>query len=163
MISVLRLTQPRFDGAVAAMSIEQQLRERLRKVESLYFGAATFGERQAAGAAAERLKAKLEEFNRREPSEEMKFTLPDQWSARLFVALCRRHGLRPYRYPRQRNTTILVRAPRRFFDAVILRQFSEIHADLWRHFEETTDRVIREAVYADASDAETVAEPFSAR
>jgi hypothetical protein len=37
------------------MSIENQLRERLRKVEALFFGAATIGERDAAGAAAERL------------------------------------------------------------------------------------------------------------
>ena len=43
------------------MQIEDQLRERLKKVEALYFGAATAGERDAAEAAAERLKAKLEE------------------------------------------------------------------------------------------------------
>lgn len=145
------------------MSIEEQLRERLRKVESLYFGAATLGERRAAGAAAERLKAKLDEIGRQDAPEEMKFSLPDQWSARLFIALCRRHGLRPYRYPRQRNTTILVRAPRRFFDAVVWRQFTELHTDLWLHFEQTTDRIIQKAVHADASDVETVAEPFSAR
>ncbi len=46
------------------MIIEDQLRERLRKVEALYFGAASGGEREAAGAAAERLKAKLDEAAR---------------------------------------------------------------------------------------------------
>ena len=35
-----------------AMIIEDQLRERLRKVEALFFGATTAGEREAAGAAA---------------------------------------------------------------------------------------------------------------
>jgi hypothetical protein len=45
------------------MRIEDQLRDRLRKVEALYFGAATAGERDAAEAAAERLKAKLEEVS----------------------------------------------------------------------------------------------------
>ena len=39
------------------MLIEEQLRERLKKVEALYFGATTAGERDAAEAAAERLKA----------------------------------------------------------------------------------------------------------
>ena len=39
------------------MAIEDELRERLRKVEALFFGATTAGEREAAGAAAERLKA----------------------------------------------------------------------------------------------------------
>src|SRR6476646_11994597 len=71
------------------MLIEDQLRERLKKVEALYFGATTAGERDAAEAAAERLKAKLEEACRRDPAVEMKFSLPDQWSVRLFIALCR--------------------------------------------------------------------------
>jgi hypothetical protein len=44
------------------MPIEEQLRERLKK-EALYFA----GERDAAEAAAERLKAKLEEACRRDP------------------------------------------------------------------------------------------------
>lgn len=141
--------------------IEQQLRERLEKVEALYFGAATAGERDAAGAAAERLKAKLAEIGRQDPPVEMKFSMPDPWSVRLFVALCRRYGLKPYRYPRQRQTTIMVRAPRRFFDAVIWRQFSDIHTDLWMHFEATTERLIRETIHADTADAETVAEALS--
>jgi hypothetical protein len=145
------------------MSIEDQLRERLRKVEALYFGATTDGERGAAGAAAERLKAKLEEVSRRDPPIEMKFSLPDQWSVRLFIALCRRYGVRPFRYSRQRSTTIMVRAPRQFFDAVVWRQFSELHTDLWLYFEQTTDRLIREAVYADTADAETAVEPASLR
>ena len=105
------------------MLIEDQLRERLKKVEALYFGATTAGERDAAEAAAERLKAKLEEASRRDPPIEMKFSLPDQWSVRLFIAFCRRYGIRPFRYPRQRSTTIMGRAPRRFIDAVVWRQF----------------------------------------
>ena len=75
-------------------------------MEALFFGATTAGEREAASAAAERLKAKLAEASRIDPPVEMKFTMPDQWSARLFIALCRRYGFRPFRYARQRNTTI---------------------------------------------------------
>src|SRR6185437_9427716 len=82
------------------MSIEEQLRERLRKVEALFFGAATAGEREAAGAAAMRLKIKLDEASRHDPPVEMKFTLPDQWSVRLLIALCRRYGFSPFRYAR---------------------------------------------------------------
>jgi len=121
-------------------AIEDELRERLRKVEALLFGATTAGEREAAGAAAERLKAKLAEASRPDAPVEMKFTMPDQWSARLFIALCRRYGFRPFRYARQRSTTIMVKAPRRLFDAVVWRQFSDVHADLWTHFEGTTER-----------------------
>ena len=141
------------------MRIEDQLRDRLKKVEALYFGAATAGERDAAEAAAERLKAKLEEVSRRDPPIEMKFSLPDQWSVRLFIALCRRYGIRPFRYPRQRATTIMVRAPRRFFDTVVWRQFSDLHTDLWLYFEQTTERLIREAIHADTADAETTVRP----
>ena len=53
------------------MSMEDQLRERLKKVEALYFGATSDGERGAAEAAAERLKAKLDEVSRRDPPIEM--------------------------------------------------------------------------------------------
>ena len=56
------------------MVIEDELRERLRKVEALLFGATTVGEREAAGAAAERLNAKLAEASRLDPPVEMKFT-----------------------------------------------------------------------------------------
>lgn len=138
------------------VEIEEQLREKLRKVEALYFGAGTAGEREAAEAATARLKSKLAEISRQDPTVEMQFSMPDPWAVRLFVALCRRYGIRPYRYPRQRNTTIMVRAPQRFFNTVVWRQFSEMHADLWRHLEETTERLIREAVHSDTTDAETV-------
>jgi len=77
--------------------------------EALYFGATTEGERGAAEGAVKRLKAKLDEVSRRDPPIEMKFSLPDQWSVRLFIALCRRYGVRPFRYPRLRSTTIMGR------------------------------------------------------
>ena len=145
------------------MGIEEQLREKLEKVEALYFGAGTAGERDAAEAASLRLKARLAEISRRDPPVEMQFSMPDPWAVRLFVALCRRYGIQPYRYPRQRRTTIMVRASRGFFDAVVWRQFSDMHTDLWMHFEETTDRLIRQAVHSDTTDAQTVPTPIGAR
>jgi hypothetical protein len=162
-----RLTAARRDGLVSSeewcMSIEDQLRERLKKVEALYFGATTVGEREAADAALARLKAKLAEAGRRDPPIEMKFSLPDQWSVRLFIALCRRYGLKPFRYPRQRATTVMVKGPRHFLETVLWRQFNELHADLWQYLEQTTERVIRETVHADTTDAETAAEAASLR
>ena len=56
------------------MLIENQPRERGGAV----FGATTEGERGAAEAAVERLRAKLDEFSRSDPPIEMKFSLPDQ-------------------------------------------------------------------------------------
>jgi hypothetical protein len=81
----------------------------------------------------------------------------------LLIALCRRYGVRPFRYPRQRSTTIMVRSPRHFFDTVIWRQFSDLHTDLWLYFEQTTEQLIREAIHADTADAETTVEPVRLR
>jgi hypothetical protein len=95
----------------------------------------------------------------RDPPVERGFSMPDAWSGRLFIALCRRHGFKPYRYPRQRYTTVMVKAPAKAFDDIVWREFKELHAELQRYFEETTETLIRNSVHADTTDAETVPEP----
>lgn len=94
------------------MNSESQLREKLRKIEALFVGAGTAGERLAAEAALQRVRARVEELARHDPPIEQQFSLPDQWSRHLFLALCRRYGLRPFRYRRQRRNTVMVRASR---------------------------------------------------
>src|SRR5579864_9852469 len=79
------------------MSTESQLREKLRKIEALFAGAGTAGERLAAEAALERVRARLSELGRQDAPVEMQFSMQDRWSRHLFVALCRRYGLAPYR------------------------------------------------------------------
>src|SRR5438045_1013132 len=96
------------------MTSEQELREKLRKISALFEGATTLGERSAAAAAIERVRKALAVMVRTEQPSEMQFTLPDQWQRRLFSALCRRYGLEPYRYKRQRYTTVMVRVPKSF-------------------------------------------------
>ena len=49
------------------MSIESQLREKLRKIEALFAGAGTIGERLAAEAALERVRERLTELGRKIP------------------------------------------------------------------------------------------------
>src|SRR5580698_5411309 len=101
------------------MSTESQLREKLRKIEALFAGAGTSGERLAAEAALERVRASLSELGQKDPPVETQFSMPDQWSRHLFLALCRRYGLSPYRLHRQRRNTVMVRAPRGFVDRVL--------------------------------------------
>src|SRR3979490_1006420 len=91
------------------MSTESQLREKLRKTEALFAGAGTTGERLAAEAALERVRERLAELGRQDPSIEMQFSMPDQWSRHLFLALSRRYGMRPFGYYRQRRKTGRVR------------------------------------------------------
>ena len=140
------------------MAIEAQLREKLRKIEALFAGAGTSGERLAAEAALERIRSRLAELDRRDPAIAVQFSMPDQWSRRLFVALRRRYGLKPYRYRRQRLTTVVVRVPRGFLDQVLWPEFSELNQALRAYLEEVTLRVIREEVHTDASEAAEVAQ-----
>jgi hypothetical protein len=146
------------EAAEPPMSTESQLREKLRKIEALFAGAGTAGERVAAEAALERVRERLAEHGRQDPPVEMQFSMPDQWSRHLFLALCRRYGLKPYRFSRQRRNTVMVRAPRRFLDQVLWPEFSELDQALQVYLHQVTLRVIREEIYADASDAQEVAE-----
>ena len=141
------------------MNDDVALRDKLRKIEALFAGAATAGERAAAGAAAERIRAKLKEAEKLEKPVEIRFSLPDPWSRQMFIALCRRYGLRPYRYPRMRRQSIIVRAPETFLNSVLWPEFQEINAALSDYLAQVTDKVIRDEVYGDAGDAEEVPEP----
>ncbi|MEI7606482.1 MAG: hypothetical protein WCJ64_03760 [Rhodospirillaceae bacterium] len=137
-----------------------ELREKLRKIEALFAGAATAGERAAAGAAAERIRDRLREAGGTEQCIEMTFSLRNPWSHRLFVALCRRYGLKAYRYRRMRYTTVCVKAPRSFLDKVLWPEFLQLDAALTEHLTGITDRIIREEVYKDVGDADEVDEPL---
>ena len=136
------------------MSTESQLRDKLRKIEALFAGAGTAGERMAAEAALGRIRARLAEFSRADPPIPMQFTMPDQWSRLLFLALARRFGLKPYRLHRQRRNTVMIRAPQGFVDQVLWPEFVELNEALVAYLHAVTLRVIRDEVFADASEAE---------
>ena len=135
------------------MTDETRLREKLRKIEALFAGAGTAGERVAAEAARERVRAKLAGLARSDPPIEMQFSLQNHWSRRLFLALCRRYGLKPYRLYRQRLTTVMLRAPRGFVDQVLWPEFQELNAALVQYLDEVTTRIIRDEVHRDTSEA----------
>lgn len=140
------------------MSSEAELREKLRKIEALFAGSTFAGEKGAAGGAAERIRAQLKEVEGREQAIEVQFSLPDPWSRRLFIALCRRYGLRVYRYPRMKRQTLVAKAPKSFIDRMLWPEFQQINAALTTYLSEVTDRVIREEVFAQAGEAEEVPE-----
>ena len=136
------------------MSTEQELREKLRKIAALFEGATSAGEREAAEAALSRVRAALAAAEKSEHSIEMSFRLPDPWKRRAFLALCRRYGLRPYRYPGQRYSTILVRTPKSFINRTLWPEYLEISRALDEYLREATERIIREEVFGDADEAE---------
>ena len=135
------------------MTTEQQLREKLRKITALFEGAVTAGERQAAAAAMDRIRQALGAAAKTQPLPETKFSLADQWQRRLLLALCRRYGIEPYRYRGQRHTTLIIRAPRDFVDKTLWPEFQELQDALNAYLNEATERIIREEVYGNASDA----------
>src|SRR5215831_15427951 len=108
------------------MITENDLREKLRKITALFEGATTAGERNAAAAAIARVKQALASMGQVEQPVEMQFSLADLWQRRLFMALCRRYGLEPYRYRRQRHTTVVVWAPGSFVHSTLWPEFLQI-------------------------------------
>ena len=141
------------------MKREADLLDKLRKVEALFAGAKTSGEKAAAGQAADRIRARLRQAESRESPVEIRFSVRDPWSRQLFCALCRRYGIKPYRYPRMQRQSILVRAPRSFIDSVLWPEFQQLEPVLRNYLAEVTETLIREAIHGESGDAETVAEP----
>jgi hypothetical protein len=144
------------------MTTEEQLREKLRKIQALFEGATSIGERHAAAAAIERIRKALggserseraERAERAEPAVEFRFSIPDPWQRRLFLALCRRYGLRPFRYKRQRYATVVVRAPASFVNRTLWPEYVELRDALNSYLNEATERIIREEVFGDAGEA----------
>ncbi|MCX7361048.1 MAG: hypothetical protein NTV97_04085, partial [Alphaproteobacteria bacterium] len=113
----------------------------------------------AADAAAERIRARLRQASGGEKPEEVRVSVPDVWSRQLFMALCRRYGITPFRYRRMHRQTIVVRAPRSFIDEVLWPEFQELSAALSAYLSEITAKVIREEVHGETADAEERDEP----
>ncbi|MEB3202621.1 MAG: hypothetical protein VKK05_07400, partial [Synechococcus sp.] len=109
---------------------EQQLVEKLRRIEALHARPGSEGERQAAERARERIQARLKQLEAEEPPIEFRFSLADQWSRHLFVALLRRYGIHPYRYRGQRRTTVMARLSRAFVNETLWPEFQELQSTL---------------------------------
>lgn len=137
--------------------LESDLLEKLRKIERLYAGAATPGEKEAAAEAMARIRQRLGEAEKVEKPIEYRFTLTDGWSKKLFLALLRRYELRPYRYARQRRNTVMVRVPRSFVNETLWPEFLELSEVLKTYLEEVTNRVIAQAIHEDAGEEEIIA------
>ena len=145
------------------MDDEAQLRTKLRKIEALFARPGTPGEREAAGTALSRILERLKQAQQTDKPIEIKFMFPDVWARRLFVALCRRYDLRPYRYKRQRRTTVVLKAPKSFVETTLWPEFAELHRALNEYLNTATERIIREEVHRDTTEAQEVDEPLSLR
>ncbi len=133
---------------------EERLKEKLRAIEALFAGATTEGEREAADRARKRIAARLME-RQGERQVEWQFSL-DPWSHRLLVALSRRYGLEPYRYRRQRYSTLIVKASEHFLKETFLPEYDAMSKTLHEHLTAVTDRVVAEVLNADKTEPTVV-------
>ena len=138
---------------------EEELVEKLQKIERLFSGATTEGERNAAANALSKVRERLKTIEQKELAVEYKFSLADQWSRKLFVALLRRYEITPYRLRRQRHTTVMAKAPKSFIDETLWPEFQELSGVLSAYIAEITDKVIRNNIHNDSSEASVVEEP----
>lgn len=135
----------------AMNNAEQQLIEKLRRIEALFARPGTAGEREAAARARERILQRLGDAHPsrtapEEPLVEYRFSLADPWSRRLLHALLARHGIKVYRRRGQRSSTVLARVSRRFVDEQLWPEFCAFERELRRYLDECTDRIIERAL-----------------
>ena len=135
--------------------MNRELIEKLRLIEALF---SRHGEKIAAGLARERILERLRLIEKKEPLVEYQFSMADMWARKVFVALLRRYGIKPYRYNRQRYTTVMAQVSKRFVDETLWPEFLEISQTLKAYLSEITDRVVSQVIHQDSSEAEVVKE-----
>lgn len=138
------------------MTQESELRDKLRKIEALFSGTRNHGEKAAAFEAMKRIKERLKASNAIEAPIEVRCSLQDTWSRQLFIALCRRYGFEPYRRARQRNSSVMVKAPKSFIDEVLWPEYQALNGALVSYLREITEKIIKEEIHKDIDEPEEV-------
>lgn len=90
---------------------------------------------------------------------EMKFSLSDHYTKKLFIAFARKHGYKSYRYPRQKHTTVILKGKKTFLDQVLWPQFLMMSQDLHLLLDQVTHEAIRTVLRDDLSASEDFAPP----
>ncbi len=66
----------------------------------------------------------------------------DMWHKKLFMAICHKHNLNPYRYYRQKRTTVMVNISKVFLDEVVWPEYLKYA----RILEELVDEITAEII-----------------
>ena len=74
------------------------------------------------------IKAKLRAAEVREPPIEIAWAIESPQLQRVFVILCARYGVTPYRRRRQRTSTFNIKVPRSWGEEVFARVFEVMRA-----------------------------------
>ncbi len=135
---------------------ENELKMRIAKLEALFVGTSYAGEKQAAKNNLDRLLDRLHQEQTKDKVTEMKYTGLTRHSKKLFMALLSRYGLKPYRYYRQKYTTVMVKGPQDFLHNVVWAEFLQLNELLEEHLGEVTDRIISQNICSTVEEEQEV-------
>ena len=118
------------------------LLEKIKKIEALIVGASTDGEKNAALSAKERILKKYPALEIHKDPKEYSLYTSGEWNKKLLLAICRKYGIRPYRYKRQKYTTVMVKINETFLNEILWKEYQEYSKLLDQLVEEITDDLI---------------------
>ncbi len=133
---------------------EEDLIHKLHKIEALYSGAKTKGEKEAAKNAINRIQDRLDQYRKFDHPKEWTLATGSMFEKKLLLALLRRYGLILYRYKRQKYTTVMVEASEGFINDILWPEYQEMAKVLRTHLDTLTDKIIGEAIHGDQSGEE---------
>jgi hypothetical protein len=116
--------------------------EKIKKIEALIIGASTEGEKNAAISAKERILNKYQGLDiHRNPKEYSLYT-SGEWHKKLLLAICRKYNVKPYRYKRQKYTTVMVKVNEEFLQEVLWKEYLEYS----EHLEELVKHITEDLI-----------------
>jgi hypothetical protein len=120
--------------------------EKIKKVEALLKGTTSEGERQAAEFALQRLSAK-------QALDPREYTVShaSYWQRKLFLAICLKYNIFPYRISRQRNTTSRVRVSEAFMNQVLWPEFTKFSDILEKLTSDIVEDLVNEVYRTDGA------------
>ncbi len=124
---------------------EAELCKVLRGIEAAHARVTGDDDPGRAKRAIDDICRQLADARTREQDVECSYGVQEESERILLIALCCRYGLKPFRRPRARATTISVLAPRLFVDAILSPEFIALAAALRLHLSDVTRRVLRGA------------------
>ena len=121
---------------------DAELCSAMRGIEAAHARVTGDDEPGRAKRAMDDIRRRLVEARSRENDVECSYAIPDPREMDLFIALCVRYGLDPFRRPRQRGTSVLVLAPASFMKTTFWPEFVALADQLKRHLSDVTGRVL---------------------
>ncbi|OFZ49582.1 MAG: hypothetical protein A2381_03900 [Bdellovibrionales bacterium RIFOXYB1_FULL_37_110] len=125
------------------MLSESGLIDKFQKIEALFLGATTLGEKTAAAIAMANIQNRLDNYKKEEPATEWSFKFGNHFEKKLFKALLTKYNLTSYRYKGQRYTTVMVLTTHSFVNKILWPQYLEMCKILRSHLNDVTDDVIK--------------------